>query len=83
VIVADAYPNHSICGLPYDISGDLRDSRSLAHRTRIDIVAMFNVMTVEAISDLDLSHTPPLGSPWDTLQHGAQAWDRQALDRSA
>jgi len=31
-------------------------------------------MTVDAISDLDLSYTPPLGSPWDAVQ----AWARQA-----
>jgi len=33
-------------------------------------------MTVDAMSDLDLSYTPPLGSPWEALQHGAQAWTR-------
>jgi hypothetical protein len=31
-------------------------------------------MTVEAISDLDLSYTPPFGSPWDVVQTGAQEW---------
>jgi len=31
-------------------------------------------MTIDAINDLDLSYTPPLGSPWDALQAGAQAW---------
>jgi NADPH-dependent 2,4-dienoyl-CoA reductase/sulfur reductase-like enzyme len=43
---------------------------------RVDIVAtaIFNEMTVDAISDLDLSYTPPLGSPWDAIQAGAQAW---------
>ena len=30
------------------------------------------------VSDLDLSYTPPLGSPWDAVQLGAQAWTRQA-----
>jgi hypothetical protein len=25
-------------------------------------------------NDLDLSYTPPLGSPWDAVQAGAQAW---------
>jgi hypothetical protein len=46
---------------------------------RIDILAtaIFNGMTVEALSDLDLSYTPPLGSPWDALQVGAQTWQRQ------
>jgi hypothetical protein len=45
---------------------------------RVDIVAaaIFNEMTVEAMSDLDLSYTPPLGSPWDAMQVGAQAWAR-------
>jgi hypothetical protein len=31
-------------------------------------------MTVDEVSDLDLSYTPPLGSPWDAVQMGAQAW---------
>ena len=31
------------------------------------------------LSDLDLSYTPPLGSPWEAVQMGAQAWLRQAL----
>jgi NADPH-dependent 2,4-dienoyl-CoA reductase/sulfur reductase-like enzyme len=47
---------------------------------RIDIVAtaIFHGMTIDAISDLDLSYTPPLGSPWDAIQMGAHAWLRQA-----
>jgi NADPH-dependent 2,4-dienoyl-CoA reductase/sulfur reductase-like enzyme len=32
VVVADAYPNFSICGLPYYLGGDVTDWRSLAHR---------------------------------------------------
>ncbi|GII54143.1 putative pyridine nucleotide-disulphide oxidoreductase [Planotetraspora thailandica] len=39
VVVADEYPNYSICGIPYHISGDVPDWRSLAHRTRADIEA--------------------------------------------
>ena len=40
-------------------------------------------MTVDAVSDLDLdlSYTPPLGSPWEAVQMGAQAWDRAAQPR--
>jgi hypothetical protein len=34
-------------------------------------------MTVDAMSDLDLSYTPPLGSPWDAVQVATQAWNRQ------
>jgi NADPH-dependent 2,4-dienoyl-CoA reductase/sulfur reductase-like enzyme len=39
LLVADAYPNFSICGLPYYLSGDVGDWRSLAHRTRADLRA--------------------------------------------
>jgi hypothetical protein len=35
-------------------------------------------MTVDGLSDLDLSYTPPFGSPWDAIQLAAQAWTRQA-----
>lgn len=47
---------------------------------RVDIVAtaIFHGATVEDLSDLDLSYTPPLGSPWDAAQTGAQAWVRAA-----
>ena len=39
VVLADAYPNYSICGLPYYLSGDVPDWHSLAHRTRADLEA--------------------------------------------
>ena len=76
-------------------TGDRRDGRLLgvqlvghlgaeiAKRIDIPATAIFNEMTVEAISDLDLSYTPPLGSPWDALQTGAQAWARQAGAQAA
>lgn len=32
VVVADAYPNFSICGLPFYLSGETPDWRDLAHR---------------------------------------------------
>ncbi len=43
---------------------------------RIDIfaAALFSNMMVEQLSDLDLSYTPPLSSPWDPVQMAAQAW---------
>ncbi|MGI8448700.1 MAG: hypothetical protein ACR2MP_16285 [Streptosporangiaceae bacterium] len=50
----------------------------IAKRVDIAAAAIFNTMTVEGLSDLDLSYTPPLGSPWDAVQMGAQAWLRQA-----
>jgi NADPH-dependent 2,4-dienoyl-CoA reductase/sulfur reductase-like enzyme len=48
----------------------------LAKRIDIAATAIFNTMTVDTVSDLDLSYTPPLGSPWDAVQMGAQAWVR-------
>ena len=43
---------------------------------RIDIfaTALFHRMTVDQVSDLDLSYTPPLSSPWDPVQMACQAW---------
>jgi len=49
----------------------------IAKRIDIAATAMFNEMT-DGMSDLDLSYTPPLGSPWDALQTGAQTWRRLA-----
>jgi NADPH-dependent 2,4-dienoyl-CoA reductase/sulfur reductase-like enzyme len=48
----------------------------IAKRVDIAAVALFNGMTIEDMSDLDLSYTPPLGSPWDAVQMGAQTWTR-------
>ena len=43
---------------------------------RIDVFAsaLFHEMAVEEMSDLDLSYTPPLSSPWDPVQMACQAW---------
>jgi NADPH-dependent 2,4-dienoyl-CoA reductase/sulfur reductase-like enzyme len=49
----------------------------IAKRIDIAATAIFNQMTVEAVSDLDLSYTPPLGSPWEAVQMAAQTWNRQ------
>lgn len=70
-------------------TGDRRTGRLLGaqlfgHRhaeiaKRIDIVAtaIFHGMSIDALSDLDLSYTPPLGSPWEAIQVGGQAWTRE------
>lgn len=39
VVVADEYPNYSICGIPYFFSGDVKPWQSLAHRTHADLEA--------------------------------------------
>ncbi len=48
----------------------------IAKRIDIAATAIFHHMPVDAVSDLDLSYTPPLGSPWEAVQMGAQAWAR-------
>ncbi len=37
VVTADRFPNFSICGLPFFLSGEVADWRDLAHRTAADI----------------------------------------------
>jgi NADPH-dependent 2,4-dienoyl-CoA reductase/sulfur reductase-like enzyme len=49
----------------------------VAKRIDIAATAIYHGMRVDEVSDLDLSYTPPLGSPWDAVQLGAQAWTRQ------
>jgi NADPH-dependent 2,4-dienoyl-CoA reductase/sulfur reductase-like enzyme len=68
------------------LTGDERTGRLLGlqllgHRSgevakRVDIaaVALQQGLSVDALSDLDLSYTPPLGSPWDPVQMAAQDW---------
>lgn len=75
------------------ITGDRQTGRLLGaqllgdHRAevakRIDIpaTALFHAMTVEGLSALDLSYTPPFGSPWDAVQMAAQTWTRQTRGR--
>ncbi len=53
----------------------------IAKRVDIAATAIYHGMTVDAVSDLDLSYTPPLGSPWDAVQMAAQAWVRQTRPR--
>ena len=48
----------------------------IAKRVDIAATAIYHDMTVDAVSDLDLSYTPPLGSPWNAVQMAAQAWTR-------
>jgi NADPH-dependent 2,4-dienoyl-CoA reductase/sulfur reductase-like enzyme len=66
-------------------SGQLLGAQLVGHKDaevakRIDIPAnaLFHHMTVEGLSDLDLSYTPPFGSPWDAVQLAAHDWVRQA-----
>lgn len=71
------------------ITGDTDTSRLLgaqlvgrlgtetAKRVDTYATALHTGLTVEQISDLDLSYTPPLGSPWDAVQVATQTWSRE------
>jgi NADPH-dependent 2,4-dienoyl-CoA reductase/sulfur reductase-like enzyme len=37
VLTTDAFPNYSICGIPFFLSGEVSDWHSLAHRTENDL----------------------------------------------
>ena len=37
ILLADSFPNYSICGLPFYLSGEVSDWRTLAHRTLEEI----------------------------------------------
>ena len=39
VVLADAFPNFSICGIPYYVSGEVAHWRDLAHRTTAELEA--------------------------------------------
>ena len=142
VVLEDAYPNFSICGIPYYLSGEVTSWRTLAHRTLADLEAAGMRLRLDTIArridvpgrkllitsadgaeellgydklivgtgavpvrppiaglagpaalgpddgvhvlhgDLDLSCTPPLGSPWEAVQMGtlrARPYSRRAV----
>ena len=61
------------------LGAQLLDHRNAGVAKRVDVyaAALFHEMTIEAFSELDLSYTPPLGSPWDVVQMAARSWERE------
>jgi NADPH-dependent 2,4-dienoyl-CoA reductase/sulfur reductase-like enzyme len=53
-----------------------RRGTEISKRVDVFATAIYNDMTVDAMSALDLSYSPPLGSPWDAVQVATQAWVR-------
>lgn len=45
---------------------------------RLDVLAgaLHSGLRVEELTELDLSYTPPLSSPWDPVQLAALQWER-------
>ena len=54
-----------------------RRGTEVSKRVDVFATAIHAGMTIGEMSELDLSYTPPLGSPWDAVQMAAQAWTRQ------
>lgn len=70
-------------------TGRLLGAQLVGHRSaevskRVDTyaAALFHEMSVAGFSELDLSYTPPLGSPWDATQMATQTWARQLRARA-
>ena len=61
------------------LGAQLVGARGTETAKRVDTfaTALFHGMTVPGVSDLDLSYTPPLGSPWDAVQIATQRWERE------
>jgi NADPH-dependent 2,4-dienoyl-CoA reductase/sulfur reductase-like enzyme len=69
------------------ITGQLLGAQLMGHwqgvvAKRIDIFAMalYHQMAVTDILEVDLSYTPPLGSPWDAVQMAADYWQKHRQD---
>ena len=66
VVVADAYPNFSICGIPYYVSGEVGHWRNLAHRTSADLEATGSTRK-EAIADVARRSGLPKRAVYDAV----------------
>ena len=63
VVVADAYPNFSICGIPYYISGEVTHWRNLAHRSYADLEATGMRLRLDTlVTGIDVGRPPGLAA---------------------
>ena len=54
MVAADRYPNFSICGLPFYVSGEVPDWKALAHRSADDIAKRgINLLLDQSVIQLD------------------------------
>ena len=94
VVVADAYPNFSICGIPYYVSGEVTHWRNLAHRTLADLEATGMQLRLDTVATQDRRRRPhssssptPTGAEellaYDQLVVGTGAVSGPAADRGA
>jgi hypothetical protein len=57
-----------------------RRGAEIAKRVDIYATAIHHGARIDQISELDLSYTPPLGTPWDAVQTAAHEWTRNATE---
>ncbi len=73
VAVADHYPNFSICGIPYFLSGEVPMAENLAHRKAVDIQSLgVELLTDHRIERIDPSarRVVARGAGGRTSEHG-------------
>ncbi|SDB80451.1 NADPH-dependent 2,4-dienoyl-CoA reductase, sulfur reductase [Raineyella antarctica] len=70
VLVADDYPNFSICGIPYHVSGEVPTIADLAHRTGKDLAAAgLTVLRRTLATSIDATtHTVTVRTPEGTTR---------------
>jgi NADPH-dependent 2,4-dienoyl-CoA reductase/sulfur reductase-like enzyme len=68
VVVADAYPNFSICGIPYYVSGEVTHWRNLVHRTVADLAATGMNLRLDTLMGFTGGSTRLPGSCWSARQ---------------
>ena len=57
IVVADRFPNYSICGLPFYLSGEVPDWRTLAHRTIEELSAAdLSLVLEQSVQTIDPAH---------------------------
>jgi hypothetical protein len=56
-------------------------SSEVAKRIDTAAAAFHAGMPLDELNNLDLSYSPPLGSPWDPLQQAAQQWRLRVGER--
>jgi hypothetical protein len=89
--VEDGFLGHSVRGLPFCLGGEtpgrLLEAQVMdawgsggSMRVYVFMTAPFPGMTVGERSEIDLSYTPTLSSPWDSNQMASEARSRKAAE---
>lgn len=83
IVLADDFPNFSICGLPYFISGETPDWRALAHRTEFSGIEMLRGHTATLIDPATKSVTLEITGARAERTEKALSYDRLVVATGA